>query len=298
MGFVINRFRGDISLLEPGLKWLEEKTGKPVLGVIPYIENLHIEAEDAIHIKQKTTHQNTLNIVVPVLPRISNHTDFDALALHPNINLEFIKDNKKFNGCDLLILPGTKNVRQDFDWLKQNNWLPLINKHLRYGGKLIGICGGFQMLGHAIHDPNGIEGAAGSSQTLGFLDFETTLMPEKSLKNVQGYLKSNNAHVKGYEIHAGISKGNAFKDCLIQLDGHEDGILSEDNTIFGTYIHGIFDESHMLNHLLSWAGLNKAENFDYKAHQLNELNRLADVVEKAIPIEKLISLLNLDTIPS
>ena len=294
MGFVINRFRGDISLLEPGLKWLEEKTGKPVLGVIPYIENLHIEAEDAIHIKQKDTHENTLNIVVPVLPRISNHTDFDALALHPNINLQFIKDIKKFNGCDLLILPGTKNVRHDFEWLKQNDWLPLINKHLRYGGKLIGICGGFQMLGHAIHDPNGIEGTAGSSQTLGFLDFETTLMPEKSLKNVKGYLKSNNASVKGYEIHAGVSRGNAFNDCLIQLDHHEDGILSDDDNIFGTYIHGIFDEPDMLNHLLSWAGLNEAEAFDYQAHQINELNRLADIVEKAIPADKLISILNID----
>ena len=106
-GFVINRFRGDIKLLEPGLDWLEQKTGKPVLGVIPYIENLHIEAEDAISIKVKNSHSNIINIVVPVLPRISNHTDFDALALHPNVNLEFIKDPSLFHGCDLLILPGT-----------------------------------------------------------------------------------------------------------------------------------------------------------------------------------------------
>ena len=291
MGFVINRFRGDISLLEPGLAWLEEKTGKPVLGVVPYIENLHIEAEDAIHIQQQNLHENTLNVVVPVLPRISNHTDFDALALHPNINLEFIRDIKKFKGCDLLILPGTKNVRQDFEWLEQNGWIPLIHKHLRYGGKLIGICGGFQMLGHAIHDPNGIEGCAESSQTLGFLDFETTLMTEKSLKNVQGYLKSNHAKVTGYEIHAGISTGDALNDCLIQLEGHEDGLSNNDNNIFGTYIHGIFDESEILNHFLSWAGLNKPEDFDYKSHQLNELNRLANIVEQAIPVEKIISIL-------
>ncbi|NVK38951.1 MAG: cobyric acid synthase, partial [Gammaproteobacteria bacterium] len=145
-GFVINRFRGDISLLQPGLDWLEEKTGKPVLGVIPYIDNLHVEAEDAIHVKQQTSHSNTLNVVVPVLPRISNHTDFDALALHPNVNLQFIKDPNLYSGCDLLILPGTKNVRQDYQWLEQSGWKATLKKHLRYGGKVMGICGGLQML--------------------------------------------------------------------------------------------------------------------------------------------------------
>lgn len=292
-GFIINRFRGDISLLKPGLDWLEEKTGKPVLGVIPYIENLHIEAEDAIQIKQQDTTEQTLKVVVPVLPRISNHTDFDALALHPNVHLEFIKDASQFSGCDLLILPGTKNVRQDFQWLVDSGWKPLIEKHLRYGGKVMGICGGLQMLGNTIHDPNGIEGQAGSSQTLGYLDFETTLDETKQLTNVQGQIihQDSPVQVKGYEIHAGISQGSAFDHCVIHLGDHKDGIFSEDKQIFASYIHGIFDETSMLNFILEWAGINQAQEFDYAQHQQKEINRLASEVEKSLPLDVLLSAL-------
>ncbi|GAA6135915.1 cobyric acid synthase [Oceaniserpentilla sp. 4NH20-0058] len=288
-GFVINRFRGDIALLKPGLDWLEEKTGKPVLGVIPYIENLHVEAEDAIHIKQQTDHENNLHVVVPVLTRISNHTDFDALALHPNVNLEFIKDAKRFKGADLIILPGTKNVRQDYQWLKQSGWTKHIEKHLRYGGKLMGICGGLQMLGHAIHDPDGIEGTAGSTQTFGYLDFETTLDKQKSLLNVKGKFydsQQKSIHVKGYEIHAGISQGPDFDKGIINLGDHNDGIFNAEQSIFASYLHGIFDEPTMLDFLLKWAGLEQAEGFDYAQHQNQELNRLAQEVEKAIPLSE------------
>jgi adenosylcobyric acid synthase len=287
-GFVINRFRGDIKLLEPGLDWLEEKTGKPVLGVIPFIENLHVEAEDAIHIKQQTTGDNVLNIVVPVLPRISNHTDFDALALHPNSNLEFLKDAKLFKGCDLIILPGTKSVRNDYNWLVSSGWKAIVDKHLRYGGKVMGICGGFQMLGSAIHDPDGIEGQAGSSDTFGYLDFETTLQKNKQLKNVAGHvIEQPEINVKGYEIHAGESTGPAFEKCLFDLGGHQDGLISTDKNILGSYLHGIFDETEMLEYLLNWAGLDHTESFDYKQHQESEIDRLAIEVEKAIPFEKL-----------
>lgn len=291
-GFVINRFRGDIKLLEPGLDWLEKKTGKPVLGVIPFIENLHVEAEDAIHIKQQNTGNNVLNIVIPVLPRISNHTDFDALALHPNANLEFIKDARLFKGCDLIILPGTKNVRQDYQWLVSSGWKDIIEKHLRYGGKVMGICGGFQMLGNTIHDPDGVEGQAGSSNTFAYLDFETTLQSIKQLKNVAGHvIKHPNINIKGYEIHAGESTGPAFDNCLFDLGSHKDAIVSADNRILGSYIHGIFDQTDILEYILNWAGLSEIESFDYLAHQQAEIERLASVVEKAIPFESLKALL-------
>ena len=282
IGFVINRFRGDIKLLEPGLEWLEEKTGKPVLGVIPYIENLHIEAEDAIQIKTQNTDTTKLKVVVPVLPRISNHTDFDALALHPNVDLEFIKDPTLFSGCDLIILPGTKNVRQDFHWLEESGWSSLIHKHLRYGGKLMGICGGYQMLGEHIHDPNGIEGNAGSSDTFGFLKFETELQPSKQLVNVSGTFIDTTIPVKGYEIHAGKSYGPALDHCVIQLGSGRDGVFSADNQIFGTYIHGVFDEQRALDHLLTWAGASELESFDYQQHQDAEIERLASIVSESI----------------
>ena len=293
-GFIINRFRGDIKLLEPGLDWLEEKTGKPVLAVVPFIENLHVEAEDAIQIKKQSSEKNRLKVVVPVLPRISNHTDFDALALHPNAELEFIKDAKLFAGCDLLILPGTKNVRQDFNWLKASGWLTHIEKHLRYGGKILGICGGLQMLGQYIHDPAGIEGTAGSTQALGYLDFETTLQADKHLKNVSGqFLNADHKviEVKGYEIHAGESTGPAFENTIINLGSHGDGIFSEDKQVFGSYIHGLFDEPNALEYFIKWAGLKESVHFDYKAFQEQELDRLAEEVEKVLPVERLLGLL-------
>ena len=292
VGFIINRFRGDIRLLEPGLDWLEEKTGKPVLAVVPYIENLHVEAEDAIQVKMQSTAETVLKVVVPVLPRISNHTDFDALALHPNVDFEFIKDPKLFKGCDLMILPGTKNVRQDYQWLLDSGWKQHLEKHLRYGGKVLGICGGLQMLGNHIHDPNGIEGKQGSSQTLSYLDFETTLKSNKQLKNVSGHVKTyKDTVLKGYEIHAGESAGPAFENTLFNLGDHSDGLLSKDGNILASYVHGIFDEKAMLEYLLNWAGLDKTDDFDYQAHQESEINRLADEVEKVLPIERLLSLL-------
>ncbi len=292
-GFVINRFRGDITLLEPGLDWLEEKTGKPVLAVIPYIENLHIEAEDAISIKVQAGGDKTLKVVVPVLPRISNHTDFDALALHPQVDFEFIKDPKKFNGCDLLILPGSKSVIGDQKWLRDSGWQAIVDKHLRYGGKLMGICGGLQMLGKGIHDPNGIEGAKESLQALGYLDFETTLEEHKQLLNVAGKVIDSQIKLKGYEIHAGVSTGAAFDRCLFDLGDHQDGVMSDDKQVLGTYIHGVFDSAEMLNYLLQWAGLDDAEDFDYQQHQDKEIDRLADVVEKVLSVDKLKGLLGL-----
>lgn len=292
VGFVINRFRGDIKLLEPGLEWLEEKTGKPVLGVIPYIENLHIEAEDAIQIKNQNSDTTSLKVVVPVLPRISNHTDFDALALHPNVNLEFIKDPKLFNGCDLLILPGTKNVRQDFQWLEESGWIKHIHSHLRYGGKVMGICGGFQMLGKLIHDPEAIEGESGSTEALGFLDFETTLNPNKQLINIEGFIKNTDIKITGYEIHAGESHGDALDGCEIDLGDHQDGIFTSDNKIFGTYIHGVFDQKESLEYFIKWAGLTNVENFDYKSHQEKELDRLAEMVSTSVDFLSLLSDLN------
>jgi adenosylcobyric acid synthase len=292
-GFIINRFRGDIKLLESGLDWLEEKTGKPVLAVIPYIENLHIEAEDAIGIKSQDKSQTALKVCVPVLPRISNHTDFDALALHPNVELTFVKDVRQFQGCDLIILPGSKSVRDDFNWLVESGWKEVIEKHLRYGGKLMGICGGFQMLGKAIHDPDGIEGSPGSSHTLGYLDFETTLEKHKQLVNVSGQVKNSDSTIRGYEIHAGVSQGPAFDHCLFTLGDHEDGICSDDKQILGSYIHGIFDDQSMMQYLLNWAGVKEVEDFDYEALQESEINRLADEVEKVLPISTLRSLLSL-----
>src|SRR5690606_1545094 len=191
-GFVINRFRGDIALLQPGLDWLQQRTGKPVLGVLPYLMDFHLEAEDAIDPRQSAKAAQTLKVVVPVLPRISNHTDFDPLRLHPQVELHFVGPGAAIPPADLIILPGSKSVRADLAWLRANGWDAAIQRHLRYGGKLLGICGGLQMLGERIADPLGLEGPAGESAGLGLLAFDTVLQAEKQLRNVQGRLCLDN----------------------------------------------------------------------------------------------------------
>lgn len=291
LGFIINRFRGDIALLESGLDWLEQKTQKKIFGVLPYLKGFHLEAEDSVSSSQviNPSHRNKiLNVVVPVFPRISNHTDLDALRLHPQVNLQFIASGQLKSKADLIILPGSKSVQADLNWLRNEGWQEYINQHLRYGGKVMGICGGYQMLGNKLHDPNGVESTVESSEGLALLDFETTLEKYKQLTSVNGNLLSDNAAVSGYEIHMGVSTGPALKNPAIRLEDKVDGAVSEDNQILGTYLHGVFDKETALLSLLNWAGLENAEHFNYEALRENELDRLADEMQKHLDIDALL----------
>ncbi|MCY1415143.1 Cobyric acid synthase [compost metagenome] len=279
-GFVINRFRGDLSLLQPGLDWLEQRTGKPVLGVLPYLMDFHLEAEDAIDQRQSGKDGELLKVVVPVLPRISNHTDFDPLRLHPQVDLQFIGPGQALPPADLIILPGSKSVRADLAFLREQGWEAAIQRHLRYGGKLLGICGGLQMLGTRIDDPHGVEGAPGSSDGLGLLEFVTVLEPEKQLRNVHGRLCLEQAAVSGYEIHAGVTTGAALQRPAVALDdGRQDGAVSDDGQVMGTYLHGLFESSEASVALLRWAGLREVRAVDYHALRERDIERLADLVE-------------------
>ncbi|HDY86287.1 hypothetical protein LCGC14_0700990 [marine sediment metagenome] len=294
-GFIINRFRGDIALLQSGLDWLEEYTGKPVLGVLPYLKDLHLEAEDAIN-TQQLAGDATFKVIIPVYPRISNHTDFDPLRLHPQVDLQFIPPKHAIPPADLIILPGSKSVRADLAWLRETGWEEAIQKHLRYGGKVIGICGGFQMLGQLINDPEGIEGAAGQSTGLGLLDITTTLQTAKQLRNVSGTLTLENAVVSGYEIHAGITEGAALSKPVCQLASGSDGAISDDNQILGTYVHGLFEETSACNALLKWAGLQDVNTPDYHATREADIERLADMIEEHMDTTALRDLLHLSAI--
>ncbi|MCG8295333.1 cobyric acid synthase [Pseudomonas entomophila] len=287
-GFVINRFRGDIALLQPGLDWLEQRTGKPVLGVLPYVTDLHLEAEDAIDVRQAVKGERVLKVIVPVLPRISNHTDFDPLRLHPQVDLQFIGPGQPIPPADLIILPGSKSVRADLTQLRERGWDSAIARHLRYGGKLIGICGGLQMLGHEVHDPLGLEGPAGSSAGLGLLDYSTVLEAQKQLRNVAGTLDLEQAAVSGYEIHAGVTHGPGLEHPAVQLDdGRNDGAISADGQILATYLHGLFEGSQSCAALLRWAGLADAQAIDYEALRERDIERLADLVEQHLDTERL-----------
>ena len=287
-GFVINKFRGDIELLRPGLEWLEQNTGKKVLGVLPYLQGFHLDAEDGIS-PDADVHpeESALRVIAPVVPRISNHTDFDPLRLHPRVDFRFIGPGMAIPPADLIILPGTKNVRQDLKWMLDNHWFPAIHRHLRYGGKLIGICGGYQMLGSVISDPLGVEGEPGSSKGLGLLPMETELHPHKQLERVSARLAFDDTPVSGYEIHAGITQGKALQSPALLLPDRQDGAISEDGRILGCYLHGLFDEGAACAALLQWAGLEQAQATDYRDVRERQIGRLADVIEDNIDIVKI-----------
>ena len=296
VGFVINRFRGDIALLQPGLDWLEERTGKPVLGVLPYLKQFYLDAEDAID--QQQVHDDDdqkFKVVVPVLPRISNHTDFDSLRLHPQVDLQFIAVQQTPPPCDLIILPGSKNVRQDLTALQQNGWQHALQKHLRYGGKLVGICGGYQMLGQSVADPLGIEGTAGAQPGFGYLPITTQLQAQKSLAPVSGTLSLNQqqAAIQGYEIHHGVSDVHGEFVAPIQLhNDRSDGCLSADNNVFGTYCHGLFDQPDACHLLLAWAGLQTEKTVNIAEVREQQIERLADVLEQHMDLGTLQKIMN------
>lgn len=293
-GFVINRFRGDIALLEPGLRWLEARTGKPVLGVLPYLHGLFLDAEDAIATHAETKPDAKFKAVALAYPRCSNHNDLDPLRLHPEVDFQWVGPGQKIPSCDLIVLPGSKAVQADLHWLRKQSWDDAIARHLRYGGKLIGLCGGYQMLGRWLHDPDGLEGKSGSIEGLGLLDCETTLEAEKQLRNASGTLAFGDdaPAMCGYEIHMGITRGPALNRPAVQLsDGHgdkrNDGAISDDRKILTSYCHGLFDHPEALAALLEWAGAKPGAHIDFAARREQDIERLADAVETGIDWRKL-----------
>ncbi|MBY6108617.1 cobyric acid synthase [Ferrimonas balearica] len=290
-GFIINKFRGDASLLDDGIKWLEQRTGVPVLGVVPYLRGVYLEAEDAVA-DQQVNHDARFTVAVLGLPRMANHTDFDALRLHPGINLIMVRPGHALPPADLLILPGSKSVRADLNFLRQHGWDKQLAHHLRYGGKVIGVCGGYQMLGQWIRDPEGIESAPGDSAGLGYLNVDTTLAAEKCLKRTQGTLNlgGTSAAIEGYEIHAGVSQVSGTQPLC--LAGEPEGALSPDNQVLGTYLHGLFDKPEACEQLLHWAGYqHHLTAVDMVAQRETGIDALADALEQHLDRDRLSAIL-------
>lgn len=296
-GFVINRFRGDISLLQSGLDWLERYTKKPVLGVLPYLHDLALDAEDAVAIDNKVTHA-TINIAVLLLPHISNHTDFDALRLHPNININYVRHTQAIPPVDLVIIPGSKKVLGDLSFVKNEGWDTQIKRHIRYGGKVLGVCGGMQMLGNSITDPMGVESSLKRVKGLALSDFDTTLSTQKVLTKVTATMQLNNNKTpcSGYEIHAGISEGAALNRPFLTFNSHpkgfvSDGFISDDNALAGTYLHGLFDEPAATSQILKWVKREAAITpISIAKHREQQLERLATMCEEHINIQHIISI--------
>jgi adenosylcobyric acid synthase len=296
IGVIINKFRGDIRLLESGLTWFEEYSGKPVLGVIPYLENLNIDAEDSVILNQYTSTQNTekeLDIAVIQYPKISNFTDVDPFFAEPDCHVRFITRADQLHDPDLVILPGSKNTIEDLLFLRKSGIAQKIaelqkKKHT----VLFGICGGYQMLGDKIEDPLAIESLHQEIEGLQLLPIETTITKEKTtiLSNGMLHLFGKNFHVTGYEIHMGETLATGVSQGLIFTNEKWDGCHSSDETIIGTYFHGIFhnDEfrAELLNQIRRKKGLEPIHNRP-SFNQLREeaFDRLAEHVREHVKLD-------------
>jgi adenosylcobyric acid synthase len=292
-GFVINRFRGDIALLQSGLDWLEAKTGKPVLGVLPYLMDLKLDEEDAV---RRPTNANAAQLKVRILrlPHISNHSDFTPLLNDPRLNVDYLPLDAPAVNADVLIIPGSKAVMNDLTQLNEHDWRNKLLRHLRYGGKLLAICGGFQMLGRQLLDPKRIEGDRPTMAGLAVFDFATRWQTDKILAQRTGKLWTGES-ITGYEMHQGISSGNGLNQRPFATfdDGTTDGTMSEDGKIIGTYLHGLFDHPEAYQALTLWMGLTDTsyQAIDHKTQQLAELDRLADMLEQHMDMKKIMELL-------
>ncbi len=293
-GLVINKFRGDPEILRPGLAMLEERTGKPVLGVVPYLK-VDIDDEDSLapRLERESAHK-PLDAAVVRLPRISNFTDFAPLEEHPQIGVRYVDDPRKLGEPDLIILPGTKSTISDLLWLRQSGLEAAIQKLAAAGKPVLGVCGGYQMLGAAIHDPEGVEHGTGESlRGMGLLPIETTFLPEKSRTRVRAVVQAGplaGAELEGYEIHMGCTevKGDPF--CRLE-DGRFDGCAR--GSVWGTYLHGLFDSGELVQKLAALLcrrrGLRveTARAVPHAAYQQAQLDLLADGVRGALDMEEI-----------
>ncbi|MCM3626090.1 cobyric acid synthase [Paenibacillus glycanilyticus] len=308
-GFIINKFRGDISLLQSGLDWLEERTGIPVLGVIPYLPRLDIEAEDSVVLdKQQAQEDNgdrEIDIAVIRLPRISNFTDFDPLQAEPDVSLRYAASVDQLGQPDVILIPGSKNTLDDLLFLEQSGMAKAIAKRVAEGSLLAGICGGYQMLGRKLHDPRQVESQHGEADGLGYLPLATTFYTEKRTERVSGTVAC--AHpdwpamqgiaIEGYEIHMGQTTPLEQVHPLLTINGQSEGAISEDGRIFGTYIHGIFHNDafrrQYLNMVRKQKGLAALEEIlPFRSRQLEAFDRLADHVRAHLDMEKLYGIIS------
>ncbi len=286
---LINRFRGNLSLLDDALTWLESETNKPVAGVIPYL-SLELPEEDAPYrhialpapssISPLTSRM--FHIAVIAYPHLSNHDDIDPLAAEAGIKLRFVRSATELQPAELIILPGSKHVSSDLDWLRDSGFEPALKKHLRYGGRILGICGGMQMLGNVIDD-EGIEG--GSATALGWLPFSTTMQAEKTLRRIdQPSSYPVGFRVTGYEIHHGASDEDLglfpFAAC------------SDDRQVWGTYVHGLFEQGAFRQAWLASVGFQASNGIDQRERTLASLDLLADALERELNSDLLAPLLS------
>ena len=319
-GFVINKFRGDVSLLMPGVRMIEGRIGKPCMGVIPWLKDLTLDEEDSVGLDrtggalwtEPQSRAHRLQIAVIALPSISNFTDFASLLAEPSVSLRYVRDPEEITNAGLVILPGSKQTVQDLRWLRQQGFESAVRAHVTRRGLVIGVCGGFQMLGESIHDPDGVE-RGGDERGLSLLPIRTTMARDKTVSRANGRLLGESifgSHVgsralNGYEIHMGQTEYSTDVTSFAEImraandrDISQDGCVSSDGRIFGTYLHGVFDNDAFRHALIeaAHAALQLPQPSNFVAwRQLREtqLDLLADTYTEALNLDAIFGLLGL-----
>ena len=290
--YIINRFRGDATLFDSGIDVIRRRTGLPCLGVVPYFEHANrLPAEDSVAVGRSAEARPdaALRVAVPVLSRIANFDDLDPLAAEPDVEVRFVEPGHALPGdADLVVLPGSKATIGDMRFLRAQGWDVDIRAHLRRGGWLLGLCGGYQMLGHTIRDPGGIEGAPGEEPGLGVLDLETELAGAKRLVEASGTECSSGQPVRGYEMHVGATSGPALSAPMLELEGRPEGAVSADGKVMGCYLHGLFASDRFRAAFLERLGSRVASGLAFEHRIDSTLDALAEHLESSLDLDAIL----------
>ncbi|MBI4667169.1 MAG: cobyric acid synthase [Nitrospinae bacterium] len=301
-GIIINRFRGDPSLFTEGVGFIERRTGLPVLGVIPQFTHITIDHEDSVSLEKLTDPQTValpdkINIAVVKLPRISNFTDFAPLAAEPSAKVSYLSKPRALDGMDLLLIPGSKATIADLRWLKETGWADIIKTYAAGGGRVGGICGGYQMMGLKMEDPHGVEGVPGEEEEgLGLLEARTVMGAEKRVARVMGRWVDGGHRLSGYEIHMGITiTGNGVLKPLEMMDEdgayRPEGAMSHGGKVWGGYVHGLFDEpSFRVPFLKGLKSMDMAGAFDSGPSRQGQYDLLAEHFKRHLDMDKLLEI--------
>ncbi|MER9970577.1 cobyric acid synthase [Mesorhizobium sp. M0060] len=280
-GYLINKFRGDVSLFDDGIKAIEKFTGWRCFGVVPWLKAAaRLPSEDSVVLERLASgEKRALKVAVPVLSRIANFDDLDPLKAEPQVEVVFVPPGQRLpQDAGLVVIPGSKSTIGDLLKFRENGWDRDLAAHRKRGGHIVGICGGFQMLGHIVRDPDGIEGSVTETQGLGLLDVETVMEPEKTVRNVSARSVPFALPLEGYEIHLGRTTGPDTLRPSAIINGADDGAISADGKVSGTYMHGLFSADAFRAKFLESLGV-KGGGIDYRAEVERALDEIAAELE-------------------
>jgi adenosylcobyric acid synthase len=294
-GFIVNKFRGDLRLFDDGLAIIRDRTGLPSLGVVPYFEAARrLPAEDAVALSSyEAKGAATIRIAVPLLPRIANFDDLDPLRLEPDVAVDMVAPGRPLPEADLILLPGSKATIADLAFLREQGWHIDIAAHVRRGGRVLGLCGGYQMLGRRLADPRGIEGPAGAVDGLALLDIETELTDDKTLLEVCGEDFAGTP-VRGYEMHVGVTRGPATARPMLRLTNgvgsRPEGAVSPDGRVAGCYLHGLFASDGFRHAFLAGLKPRAASGIVYEHEIEATLDALADHLARHLDLDRIFAI--------